>query len=94
MPEPSTELKVRVIPNASRDEIVGWHDGALKLKTRTPPEDGKANKAICALLETELGLPKKSVSVLRGQTNQNKTLCIEGLNTKALESLLNDLPAK
>ena len=37
----STELNVRVIPNASRDAIVGWHAGALKIKTAVAPESGK-----------------------------------------------------
>ena len=88
MSEVSTELKIRVIPNASRDEVMGWYGDALKLKTRVPPEDGKANKAICALLEKYLGLPKRSVTVLRGQTNQNKTLRIEGLDGEALAQRL------
>ncbi|WP_269525854.1 DUF167 domain-containing protein [Coraliomargarita parva] len=82
------ELNVRVIPNASRDEVVGWYGEALKLKTATPPEAGKANKAICALLEKHLKLPKRSVSVVRGQTSQSKTLRIEGLDPAALRERL------
>ncbi|MFW2478816.1 MAG: DUF167 domain-containing protein [Lentimonas sp.] len=42
------ELNVRVIPNASGDEVVGWHDGALKINIAAQPETGKANKAVCA----------------------------------------------
>ena len=80
----SVELKVRVIPNASRDEIVGWHDAALKVKIRMPPEAGKANKAVCSLIEKKLNLPKRSVSVLRGHTNPNKTLRVEGLSEEEL----------
>ena len=84
----TVELKVRVIPNASRDEIVGWHDGALKVKTRTAPKGGKANKAVCALIAEALQLPQKSVSVLRGQTNPNKILTVEGLSAEKLEAQL------
>ena len=84
MSELFSELKVRVIPNASRDEVVGWYGDALKLKTRVPPEDGKANKAVCALLAKRLALPKKRITVVRGATNQNKVLRIEGLDADAL----------
>jgi uncharacterized protein (TIGR00251 family) len=84
----STELNVRVIPNASRDEVVGWHAGALKIKTAVAPESGKANKAICALLAKHLGLPKRAVSVLRGQTSQMKCLQIEGLTEAELRKCL------
>jgi uncharacterized protein (TIGR00251 family) len=80
----SVEIQVRVIPNASRDEIVGWHAGALKIKTAVAPESGKANQAICALLAKRLGLPKRAVSVLRGQTSPMKCLQIEGLSESEL----------
>lgn len=80
----SIELNVRVIPNASRDAIVGWHAGALKIKTAVAPESGKANQAICELLAKRLGLPKRAVSVLRGQTSQMKCLQVEGLTEAEL----------
>jgi len=79
-----TELNVGVIPNASRDEFVGWHAGALKIKAAVAPESGKANKAICALLAKHLGLPKRAVSVLRWQTSQMKCLQVEVLSEAEL----------
>jgi uncharacterized protein (TIGR00251 family) len=86
--EKMSELNVRVIPNASRDVIVGWHAGALKIKTAVAPESGKANKAICALLAKHLGLSKRAVTVLRGQTSQMKCLQIEGLSEAELNARL------
>ncbi|MGJ8648782.1 MAG: DUF167 domain-containing protein [Opitutaceae bacterium] len=78
------ELNVRVIPNASRDEIVGWHDGALKVKVTAHPESGKANKAVCALLAKHLQIQKRSVRVVRGATSQTKHLEIVGLSEAQL----------
>lgn len=83
------ELDVRVIPNASRDEIVGWHDGALKIKTSAQPESGKANHAICLLLSKHLGLPKRAVTVVHGKKSQTKKLRIEEV---AWESILTRWP--
>jgi len=82
--EPSSELDVRVIPNASRDEIVGWHAGALKIKVAAQPESGKANKAVCALLAKALQISKRSVCVLRGATSPKKRLVISGLEEEAV----------
>lgn len=83
-----SELNIRVIPNASRDEIIGWHAGALKVKVATQPELGKANKAVCALLAKHLRLPKRAVTVVRGGTTQMKQLEIIGVNSEALKRIL------
>ena len=48
-------LKVKVLPNSSRDEVCGYLGGALKIKVRAIPESGKANKAVIALLASTLG---------------------------------------
>jgi len=66
----SCELDVRVIPNASRDAIVGWHAGALKIKVAAQPESGKANKAVCALLAKHLQIQKRCVCVVRGASSE------------------------
>jgi uncharacterized protein (TIGR00251 family) len=73
-----------VIPNASRDVIVGWHAGALKIKVAAQPESGKANKAVCALLAKHLRLQKRAVSVVRGATSQSKRLEVVGLSEPEL----------
>ncbi|MGJ8652224.1 MAG: DUF167 domain-containing protein [Opitutaceae bacterium] len=85
------ELAVRVIPNASRDEIVGWHDGALKIKIAAQPEAGKANKAICALLVKRLKLPKHAVEITHGHTASRKRIEIVGMDEETIRRSLADL---
>jgi uncharacterized protein (TIGR00251 family) len=77
-------ISVRVIPNAGRDEIVGWHDGVLKIKLQAVPEDGKANKALCALLAKQLGCPKRDVRIVSGEKSRSKVVEIEGVHNPAL----------
>lgn len=67
-------LKVRVIPNASRDEIVGWQGDILKIKLQAVPEDGKANKALCRLLAGTCGCHKREVVILSGERSRNKVV--------------------
>lgn len=86
--EKECELSVRVIPNASRDEVVGWYDGILKIKTPAQPESGKANQAVCLLLARFLELPKRSVLVVSGQKNHSKRLRVEGMSEDELKARL------
>lgn len=82
-------LRVRVIPNASRSEIMGWHDdGCLKLKVQSPPEGGRANKEACALLARILELPKKSVTVESGQKHRIKIIAIKEVSADAIKKRL------
>ncbi|MBI5042896.1 MAG: DUF167 domain-containing protein [Nitrospirae bacterium] len=37
-------LPVRIQPRASKDEIVGEYNGALKIKLTSPPVEGEANR--------------------------------------------------
>jgi uncharacterized protein (TIGR00251 family) len=66
-------ISVRVIPNAGRDEVVGWMDGAvLKVKLQAVPEDGRANRALCALLAARLGCRPREVRIVAGEKSRAK----------------------
>jgi uncharacterized protein (TIGR00251 family) len=82
---PSCLLSLRVVPNASRGEVVGYQaDGRLKVKVAAPPEGGRANKAVCELLAEALDLPKRAVTVERGETSREKTVRIAGMDEAAV----------
>ena len=70
-------LTIKAIPKSSRDEIVGvLEDGTLKVKITAAPEKGKANAAICELLANAFGVPKRNVSVTRGETSHLKQVVV------------------
>jgi len=81
-------LKVRVQPKASRDAIVGEHDGALKVAVTAPPDKGKANKAVVELLASKLGVPKSNIELVTGSTSRDKTVAIRGVTKEAVEALV------
>lgn len=88
---PMLTLNIKVIPNASKSEIVGWLGSELKVKVSAQPEKGKANKAIIQLLAKELGLSKKDIRIESGTTSSLKTLQIEGLSNEQLQLTINNL---
>ena len=57
----------------------GCHAGALKVSVAAPPERGKANRALEALLAEALGLPRRFVRLVGGETARDKTVVILGL---------------
>ena len=75
-------MRVRLTPSGGADRIDGRAqdaDGAplVKARVRAAPEDGKANKALEALLAKALGVPKSQVSVTRGATSRIKTVSVD-----------------
>lgn len=81
-------LRVRVVPGASRDRIIGLHGPALRVSVSAPPEKGQANRAVCRLIARTLDLRPASVTLTAGETSRDKTLKIEGLSATELESRL------
>lgn len=72
-------LAVRVQPRASRTELAGIMGAELKIKVTAPPVDSAANDALVAFLAATLDLPKRAVTLVRGQTSRHKVLRLEGL---------------
>jgi len=88
MSEPNSEITIRVIPNASRNEIVGMLEGALKIKVQAPPEGGRANKCVIQVLSKELDLPKRAVSILSGEKSRIKRVLLKGYNPEDFQGFL------
>ena len=70
-------LAVSVQPNARRTAVDGLHDGALRVRLAAPPVDGQANQRLIDWLAAELGLPKRAVVLVRGETSRRKALAID-----------------
>ena len=83
-------IAIKLTPKAKREEISGLMPGEngttlLKVSVTAPPEDGKANKALIALLSKEWGLPKSALSLLTGETSRQKVILIEGETAALME---------
>ena len=71
------DLKIKVIPRSPRSEIAGtMADGTLKVRIKAVPEDGKANRELCAFLARHYGVPAEKVVLLAGATSTRKLVRI------------------
>ncbi len=86
-----TVLHVRVKPGARRHEILGIHDGALKLGVVARPEKGKANRGVLKLLAKILDLAPSAIELVSGNTSKEKTIFIP-LTTKEVGYRLKGVP--
>ncbi len=71
---------VRVVPRASKSEIVGLHDGALKVRIASPPVEGAANTELIKLLAKQFGVSKSDVEIVGGETSKTKRIKINNLS--------------
>ena len=76
----STKIKVKIVPGASNSGIVGWLGDTLKVRVSAPPEKGKANAAIVALISNVLHIPEGNIHIVSGRNSQRKMLEIHDLS--------------
>lgn len=66
------------MPKSSKSEIVGEHDGALKVKIKSPPIEGAANTELIKVLSKYFNVSKTTIEILSGQTSKTKLIKING----------------
>jgi uncharacterized protein (TIGR00251 family) len=81
-------LAVRVVPRASRSEVGGEYDGALRVRIAAPPVDGAANRELTRLLAKTFDLPQNAVEIVAGNNSKNKIVRIDGVDVARLEQLI------
>lgn len=79
MSGPGVKIPLKVIPNAPKDEVVGWRGGALTIKLTAPPLEGRANRELTGFLARVLGVSPADVTLLQGETARHKLVHIAGL---------------
>jgi uncharacterized protein (TIGR00251 family) len=87
-PGPKANFPVKVQPKASKDQVVGYREGVLQLRVTVPPDKGRANAAVVALLAEALGVAKSRVRIVRGQTSRDKVLTVESLTPEDVRVIL------
>jgi uncharacterized protein (TIGR00251 family) len=82
---------IRVIPHASRAEIVGVQAGAFKVKVTVPPVEGAANEACIKLLAKALGLKRSQMEITSGAKSRKKTIIVKDISKIELEMKIHNI---
>jgi hypothetical protein len=70
------ELSIHIQPGASKSEISGLHGDAIKIRIQARPVEGAANAALTEFIATCLGVPRKGVTLVRGEKSRQKTVAV------------------
>ena len=79
---------VRVQPRASRSEVGGVFGDALRVRLQAPPVDGAANAALVVFLADSLGVARRAVRIVAGESSRSKVVEVDGVSPAAVERLL------
>ncbi|RLB12395.1 MAG: YggU family protein [Deltaproteobacteria bacterium] len=74
------KIRVKVIPGASKNQIVGLEDGLVRIKIAAPPVKGKANKTLRDYLAKRLRVKKGDIEITSGEHSRVKTVSITGMD--------------
>ena len=88
--EKGVVLRVQVQPRASRDEVVGPHGDALKIRITAAPVEGAANKHLLKFLAKKLKIPQSQLSIQSGARSKNKSISIQGISATEVREQFQD----
>jgi uncharacterized protein (TIGR00251 family) len=80
-------LTVRIVARASRSEIAGFHDGALRIRVAAAPVEGAANRELIRFLSKTFRVPQSAVTIISGSNSRNKVIRITNPSAATLEEL-------
>jgi len=83
----AVRFSVRLQPRASKNEIVGLQGASLKIRVTAPPVDGSANKALIGFLSDALGVSRRNVCIVAGETSRTKVVEVNEVSLEAVQRL-------
>ena len=84
-------IKIKAVPNSSKNQFCGVMDSALKVKIKAPAVDNKANDELIKFLSKSLKVPKSCVSIDSGNTSKVKIVYIENYTIEQIKSFCDSM---
>ncbi len=77
--EGAVRVEILAKPRARSSRVTGVREGALVVQLAAPPVDGAANAELVETLARTLGIPRRDVVLIRGETARTKVVEVRGL---------------
>ncbi|MDR1523101.1 MAG: DUF167 domain-containing protein [Endomicrobium sp.] len=85
-------IKVRVIPNSKRSEVISRVGSILRVKVAAPAVDGKANEELCDFLADFFDVKRSMIFLRKGERGREKTIEVIGRSEEELNEVLDTIP--
>jgi uncharacterized protein (TIGR00251 family) len=85
-------IRVRVIPNAEENEVVGRIGSVVRVRVETPQTSQEANPVLISYLAEFFEVPEKSIHIMRGEKAREKTVNIGGRPEDELKKVMESIP--
>lgn len=89
--ERGVTFPVIVQPRSKKNEVVGFSEGALKVKVTAPPVEGAANEALIELLSQTLRIRKSNIEILKMKTSRRKLIQCKGISMNEMKSFIKNI---
>lgn len=86
-------LNLHIQPRASKNQLCGVQDNALKIRLTSPPVDGAANKLCREFLADLLDVPKSAVEIISGETSRHKRVRVTTSDPEQARRVLDNITA-
>ena len=81
-------FQVHVKPRSVRSRVIGVRAGLLDVAVSAPPVEGRANAELVQILSRQLGLPRRAIAIVSGQSGRQKWVSVEGISRDELNARL------
>jgi uncharacterized protein (TIGR00251 family) len=85
-------IKVRVIPNSKRNEVVSRVGSTLRVKIAATAVEGKANEELCDFLADFFDVKSSMIFLRKGARGREKTIEITGRSEEKFDEVLDTIP--
>ena len=91
LPGDAVRFEVRAKPRASKSRVLGVRERALVVSLAAAPVEGEANRELVETLSAALGLPRRDVTIVRGDSSRVKLVLARGLTAAEVRARLGKL---
>ena len=71
------KIEIHVKPNSRRERVEKTATGLYRISVNAPPQDGRANSSVIRLLSDHFGVPKRSITIVRGHSGRKKLVEVQ-----------------
>ncbi len=81
-------IPAKIQPNSSKEKVMGEYADKLKIAVTSPPEKGKANRAIVKVLAKWLNIKTSDIQIVSGEKSKDKEIFVRNITKKEVQTLL------